>query len=345
MGFRIPRHMSVRTCESDSTAVLNVIPVGDSEVLGQVTGALHALSVPEIGNAALYTSPFGFLEYNIYGLWVPTLIAQTFAHNPTDVPKIPSSQAEWDLLFRRLLFEWGTDGNEYYGANPDGSTTTYDTIKNVFVRRHGDTDTANTADSQDTDTTQEPASGPGLGEQGYGPQGVKRLYSSERWLKASAPTTITAATASFSNAALNDAVYSDSLDFDIMCNCHGSGFFILGALRYATAPTEGFAASYGAGEDATAQISVADKVRAMNAFHTGDIMRVKYLLTQDTTAVGDYLRSLMFGGDVNIKKITASDIIMNSLWTEKSPVRPNKMLIGTKLAAPTSTPYAILPSI
>lgn len=335
--------MSVRTCEADSTTVLNVIPVGQSEVLGQITGSVNALSVPERGNAALYTSPFGFLEYNLYGLWIPSLLAATFTKQPTDVPKLPASQAEWDILFRRLLFEWGTDGNEYFGANPDGSTTTYDTIKNVFVRRHGNTDTAPTPDPKNTDTQQEPVAQ--FQEQGYGPQGIKRLFSAERWLSATAPTTITSGLTQFDTADLNDTVYADNLDLDIMANCSGPGYFVLGALRYATAPTEGFAASYGDSEDGTPVISQADKNRAMNALYTGDISRVKHLLTLDTTAVGDFLRSLMFGGDVNIKKITAQDIIMNQLWTDKSPVRDNKMLIGTKLAAPTSTPYSIIPSI
>lgn len=344
MGFRIPRHMSVRTCEADSTTVLNVIPVGQSEVLGQVQGSLNALSVPERGNAALYTSPFGFLEYNLYGLWVPSLIAATFVKQPTDVPKLPASMAEWDTLFRRLLFEWGTDGNEYYGANPDGSATTYDPVRNVFVRRHADISTAPTPDPQSGgDTQDEPAVG--VSELGYGPQGIKRLFSAERWLSATAPTTITSSLTQFSSADLNDTVYADTLDLDIMANCAGPGYFVLGALRYATTPTEGFASSYGDSEDGTPIISQADKNRAMNALYTGDMSRVKYLLTMDTTAVGDFLRSLMFGGDVNIKKITAQDIIMNQLWTDKSPVRDNKMLIGTKLAAPTSTPYSIIPSI
>lgn len=346
MPFRIPRHMSIRTCDADSTTVLNVIPVGTSEVLGNVTGTLHATSIPERGNAALYTSPFGMLEYNIYGLWVPTLIAQTFSRDPDATPAIPASMAEWDTLFRRLLFEWGSDGNEYYGANPDGSTTTYDTVKNVFVRRHGNTDTAPNNDPQATDTQDEPATAIASGEQGYGPQGIQRLFSAERWLSATAPTTITTSLTQFSAASLNDTVYADTLELDIMANTTGPGFFILGALRYETKPSEGFAASYGQSEDSgTAAVSMADKIRAMNAWMSGDINRVKYLINFDTTLVGDYLRSLLFGGDYSVKKITASDSIMTQLWTDKSPLRDNKMLIGTKLAAPTSTPYTIVPQI
>ena len=340
MPFRLPRYMGVRNCKAGDTTCVAVHAIGHGESLGRIEGTLRAVSLPEIDGAATYTSPFAWLDINYTCLFVPFNVAITYTKTVEDQPHVPITQAEWDQLAERLILSYGLTGsNQYYGGNPDAAAANQDLNKSVKKSR-------GTADSA-TDTDEAVAA---EAEVGLGPH-VMRLYNSERWLTSTSKLdlfknlTDNAYGSSSDSDSLQDCVFQDNLDIDIMANVSGPGFVLFVVTRYKVDAVSGFACSYGK-EDSAEVVSDADRRRCLNAFFAGDQLRIRSMLSDKTSVTGDYIRTLLFGGDVNINPVTdAANPVLGQLWTNDNPVRKNDVMVGVKLGFPMSTPYTIEPTL
>ena len=142
MGISSPRYMAIKSVPVDSAKTLMVVPIGVDSSIHSFNLALQARTSPSRSEINEYFSgPFAFSEYNWVPLWVPYTVAATMSHDRETHPRLPENEAEWDLMYRRIVFEFGVDGNEYYGANPDGTGSVYDPIENVWrLRRDQSTD-------------------------------------------------------------------------------------------------------------------------------------------------------------------------------------------------------------
>lgn len=335
--FRLPRYMTLRTVRAPDCVALNVIPVGHGETVGRITGSMRVISAPEISGSSSYVSPFGYLEWN-YALWgVPWRVAATYSSGPDLAPAIPASQADWDAFCKRLVLTYSGTSNDYYGGNPDSKD-------NLDVRPPSGTERG-----PGDDQTKEPLATDA--EMGLGPQGLTRFMADERWLMSGSRSTIGARITSPSwsdSTQLDDVNFLDSVDIDYSPMWSGPGYIILCAYRYKVAASKGFAASQGPSEDdstSTHPVSLADKNRIFSAFYNGDYLRIRKLISDPTSDIAAYIRTLLFSGDVNINSLTNSgNPILAGLFSDNNLLRPNDLIIGTKMAAPTSTPYTIDPA-
>lgn len=347
--------------------------------MGALAGHVRIISLPSIANAFTYIGPFGFLEYNFEVLAIPWNIVSTFTGgfgntgtddvpvNTVSTPHPPVDTDDWDILFRRLLLEFGTDGNEYYGANPDDKAE-YDALRNIWFRRRGAvSQTADTTPGSGTNPGNTPAT-PGtdvpqdepLMLPTMGPMGIQRLYSAERILKAESTDTlgksIPGLSGFFKTAGLNDLVYADTIDWTAE-GPTGSGYFILaGVVRYHVGEaTPSFATTWG---DGTSELGAsrkltagqhAAKLRALNMLLGHDQERVQAEIRYDTGFLGDYLRSVLFAGDNMIEPVKALEDALgfdsSSPYWETYGVdgwyRMNDIVVAQKLRGHILTPYTM----
>lgn len=341
--MRSTRYLFARRCPVSTARALTIIPVFAKEALSGIRGTVHVRSLPSVGNAFQFIGPNGAVEYNMYGMYVPWAVVSTFSGGDgadmevDDLPHPPATTGEWDAMFRRLLLEFGTDGNEYYGANPDGTSTTYDTVKNVWVRRRGDSDNAPSEGMDTAATTDEPMT--------YGPSGIQRIFSRETILTSDSVSTIqknvSGLAAIFSSApAVNDLVYADHFEVSEPAFINGPGYLIIGVVRFAVDETEGHAASYvGVADDASKKA----RNRALNALIGGDHDRVQWLIKNGTSAEADYARSVLFGGDNFLEDAGAYTPV--DFFSDGSWFRPNELVVTGKFFAGHNTPYELRPAV
>ena len=368
MGISSPRYMAMKTVPVDSAKTLMVIPIGVDSSIHSFNMTMQARSAPsKLDFNEYFTGPFAFSEYNFVPLWVPYTVAATMSHDRETHPRLPENEAEWDLMYRRIVFEFGVDGNEYYGANPDGTGSVYDPIENVWrLRRDQSTDpnTPNVGyDEVNEETTsgdaqQEPLIHPSAG-MSYGPRGIIRVDSDERWL--SSDTAYSAFknfpaffTQILSSIGVNDIVYSDALHKEYMLNLSG-GFLILGVVRYAVpdADASGYAASFSSGTLSidnntvvrTFDADQAARNTALNAWMTGDHERINNLVKLDTTKAGDWMRSLLFGGDLNVHGYADTSFIGSMFGNDKPPMSEGDIIFAVKGHATLGSPYSLLPNL
>ena len=380
MPISRPKYMAVDYCEADDVKVLNVIPVGKECSVGNISLLMECFSLPdrEGVNSWQYLGPAAFLEYDAVALFVPFNVAATYSPpitvdgGPTGVPRLPATPGEWDYLFRRLIFEQGIDGNEYYGANPDGVGNTYDPVRNVWIRRGGVNKapanthpaaflpTSNTPEAIQAaiaaaivqleypgDTQDEPIARLG----NMGPKGVQRLWDIPRFLHSNSIASVGKGnlpliSGLLSQAGLLDVFFSDSLRIDEMVNLQGPGFVLVGIQRWHTLSAPGHATVFSQTEGPSGSVAVSDRLRALNALMAGDSSEIKRLVIQDTTDSGDYMRSLLFGGDVNI--VSKRQGFLSNVFDVEgigNPLRANTIMYGLKGQVTMGSPYSLLPNL
>lgn len=366
--MRSTRYMFARRCPVSSARALAVIPVFNMEALNGVRATVHVRSLPNVENSFQFIGPNGAIEYNFHVMFAPWAVVSTFSggvqtESGKDVgemvvtPHPPSSTAEWDAFYRRLLLEFGADGNEYYGANPDGIGNEYDPVRNMWVRNRADRDegiatgdgSTAPSDTLSQQTTQdEPLT--------YGPRGIVRIHSREQILVSDSMSTlgkeVSGLSSIFSTAGVNDLVYSDSFEVSESALVNGPGFAIAGVTRYAVDETEGFSATYAPGINpasgvspvgrqpgSTARSGDESRNRALNMLFGGDHDRVNWQIRNGTGYTGDYIRSLLFGGDNYLEDAgayTPIDFFQDGSW-----FRPNEIVVTGKLFAGHESPYEL----
>lgn len=342
--MRSTRYMFSRRVETSDAKALMVVPVFNMEAMSGVRGTIHVRSLPNVGNAFQFIGPNGAIEYNCYGLYVPWEVVSTFVggansdNQIVELPHPPSTTAEFDAMFRRLVLENGVDGNEFYGANPDGAGNEYDPVRNMWVRRRGENAT-------DGDTTQDEDQGQDE-PLTYGPRGIQRVFSRETILTSDSISTlgkeISGLTKIFSSAGINDLVYSDEFEISEGTLLNGPGYFIVGVVRFAVDETEGFSAAYH--HDTTPSNDTASEQarnRALNIMFGGDHDRAQWIIQNSTSLEGDYIRSLLFGGDNYLEDAGAYTPV--DFYDDGSWFRPNEIVVSGKLFVGHESPYVLRP--
>ena len=347
MPISMPRGMFVKVADYDSARVLYRYGCGSLGRLESCHATIKVVSLPVgVDNTFNYIGPFGFLEYNLIAMWVPYTVAASFTP-PTHLdgtPRLPVTDEEWDVLFRRLAFEFGNDGNEFYGANPDGSASTYDAVRNIFTRKYAPTGSEEQASGDQADGSAssiklvgEPLQGlnPGLA---YGPRGIIRLASIERFLSADSVTNaaqnIPILGSVLGDTGLNDIVYADEMEGTIHIG-GSTGFFLLGVVRYNTAVAPGSAFTFKTGDSA--------RLRALNAWMTGDSARIQNMIHWGNDDASDFLRSVMFGGDVDIDNPATALPKMAEFFTDGQFIRRNPLCLAGKLEFTLGLPFGPIP--
>lgn len=400
--IRMTRGISCRTIYPGEAKCLVVQPIFTGEDLANFHGQLHAASIPARSANAdnwAFLGATGLLEVNFTYLFIPYHVMCTYTVNPGEQPLPPETSDDWDTLCRRLLLEFGTDGNEFYGGNPDNKAV-YDVNAQTWfkVRHHqgtqygrqtyADTNPKDGSVQQSPESTAQvnpdPAqladtntmSGDQPGTQAtdeplingtMGPMGVLRMWNNEVFLSPSAtagvnreiPSTLTAFFDLFSSGwGYMDITHAYSNAVSVSGGSGSKpGACCLVAHRY-DVPDESspdFSLNWSLGQTTPAQdgqeyagmtlTQHQEKLRALAALFGADVERVKADLKLDNSFRGDYLRSLMFGGDLMLERpeTWATNIFGSSGvfgdTQNKTWLRPNGMMIGCKWSQSTLTPY------
>ena len=330
------RFFGSRVVPINDVKTIMVVPIGSGETIGRIQGTVRVVSLPSYNNASMYTSVFGNLEYNASLFYVPWNVAASYTPTVDATPSIPQSIADFDKLMKRLVLVYGSTSSEFYASNPDEATGNKLDLTDKPTEQKGTSTSDNKEAVLDT-------------ELGLGPQGILRLYNSERLIantsKLDLSKDITSPSYS-SETSLQDAIFSDVLDYNTNLNVSGSGFLIFLITRYNTTTTSGYACTYGSESGVTPAVSDSDRRRFLNAYFNGDMLRVKSMLADPTSQIGAYARTMLFRGDTSITPISdSSEPIVGTLFADDSPIRPNDIRVTCKLAMPVSTPYTIAPDL
>ena len=371
MAIRFPRGLSARTIYPSEAKVIAKRNIYTGEDLGRLGGPVHMSTIPIISdddaNDWHMIGPNGFVEVNLTGLFIPDRIVNTYTVIPGGVPGPPTSTSQWDTLARRLLLEFGTDGNEYYGANPDDRAV-FDANTNTWLRVRGETptDTPSPVSDNPVGSTTAQQDEPLLNGS-IGPTGIQRLYESEMLLD---PSSVNGPAASLSSAiqsalgqtlGMIDLTHAASMEVHMQGPVAAPGVVMLICHRYAvpTFSTEFFSGTYGLADQdisSTAQhegLSTAQRQqvnRALSALYGGDMERVQYDIKYDTSYRGDWLRSELFGGDMFLEKPSShlADLfdttggifdLFNATPDYPTWLRPNGIVVGMKWSSNILTPY------
>jgi hypothetical protein len=341
--------------------VLNLIPIFTAEAGSGLRATVKISSLPDIKDAFAYIGPTAAIEYNYYIMYAPYHVVSTFSGGvftgadghvgeQGGLPHPPATDEEWDEFFRRLLLEFGTDGNEFYGANPDGTGATYDPVRNMYVRHRGtvnaQADQVSSSSSLSSDD-QDVINRDNLTAQGeadepltYGPRGIARLYSRETILKSESSVTlgrsVSGLSGIFSQAGINDLVYGDEFEIDIPVPVSGPGYILMGVVRMEVSDTVGHSSSYRTEQDDHDAMA---RNRALNILFGGDTSRAEWLIRNGTGVTGDYLRSMLFGGDNYLEDAgtyTPIDFFDDGGWFRK-----NTILVNQKVFVGMHSPYVM----
>ena len=412
MSTRLTRGISCRTIYPGEAKALHVQPIFTGEDLGNFHAAVHAASIPVRESNAdhwQFMGAAGFIEANFTLLFIPYHVMTTYTVNPGEQPHPPENVEQWDMLIRRLLLEFGTDGNEFYGGNPDNQAV-YDVNRQTWFRVRmdrpqglaNDDTAANAGTAADTLAVN---TGGGRSETGVlidgnqpnvqggtqrtatingkeytytstqdeplingtmGPMGVIRLYNAEEFLAPSAsagvnreiPSTLQSFFNLFSSGwGYMDLTHALSHQIDVpggigsqpgalVLACHRYDVPTVGspdfALNWATTAAGNTPGDENMGET---EAEAKEKLRALAALYGHDVERVKADLKLDASFRGDYMRSMMFGGDLMLEEpeTWATNIfgdqgiygdLANRTW-----LRPNGIVVGAKWAQSTLTQY------
>lgn len=361
MPFRTPRYLYARKAAVDEAILLAVVPIGPGESVSGVRGNIKAKSLPlraTSADTAITAANFrwlgstGLLEWNAYMLYVPAGVVNSYSHTIGSKawgnfapPQAPHTKQDWDTFWERLTLSWGTDENNLYGSSTT-DTATYDPVNNAWIRLRGGGESASTDDVDIGGTTDEPLRRPVEGTPG--PVGIVRLWSHEDILTAEGIQSgfigVSVLDNILSAGGVNDYTFSDNVqisegDFP---DIPGPGFLLLGVVRYSTAVSSQFDASYRPGSDVsppTAQQKLDnDANRALAAFWGQDMTRVQSGITLGTDQVDDVLRSILFGGGQMDEgyEVSLGPIARGSTW-----IRDNDLVVSGKLTPTIATPYRV----
>ena len=280
MPIRMQRFITGRNAPADNAKALFVAPVWTRETLRSVSLDARIITRGagfggETGNAGSY--PDQPPEVNWHILFVPWHIwithhasADASGRHPADAVSEVAGANEIDRLFKNLLFSWESTGSEYYG--------------------HSDAD----ADPLDFTQAQESESGTVTGDTAntalaargaLGQLGIVRLFGREVWMDA------------YTSDGDGKTRFTDSVEARFDASLAGPGFVIGGVVRYNMQGETNF----------NAEITNANRRYARNILVSGDMTRVEGHILNDTGDIGDYIRTVLFGGDTFLESDTAKE--------------------------------------
>lgn len=265
MAIRVVRHIGAREVESTEALPLVIIPYGAGERLRNLRIDAYAASEAEntVGEAP---------EVNWAVIDVPWSVLLTHATlggagGTADL----DTAAEWDTMFRNLLLEYGTDGNEYYGGDPDQAGGADVVPEPGLSGESGDDEPAIT--------------------RSIGPSGVMRLFAREVLMR---PLLAEGSGAVRWFDEFNVAIKGRALR-------ESGGCVLAGVVRYETPAETNFSAEWSA-----------DMSKGLRALIGGDMQRVQEYIQNDTGAVGDRLRTMLFGGDNYVEANTLKELAVKA---------------------------------
>lgn len=156
MAIRVVRHIGGRSVDSEQAKILAAIPYGAGERPRNLR--IDAFIATRANSYADQPSEVNWLVLDVP--WA-VLLTHTASDGASGGPDSLDTAAKWDTLFRNLALEYGTDGNEYYGADYD--QTDKDVIPAPGFPTIG-------------------ADNPAI-EASMGPSGVLRLFSREVFMR------------------------------------------------------------------------------------------------------------------------------------------------------------------
>ena len=339
MAFRVNRNLYHRVVPSGSVRCLYVLPVFHGETLGKINGKIRIVSTPDIGATTSYTSPFGTIEFDQGHFWVPWNIAAQYQPAAGTQPHVPANVSEWEGFMKKMILAYGSAANAAQYGDADAANA-----KIRFKDNPAEPDGTGSGDNTDA---VKPVDYPSLG-----PQGFTRLSYETKLLssmtKIDAARTLSSNTVYSASQAFNDVVYTDAIDLDMTFNLSGPGFVVCAFLRHKPVVSDGFAASYGneSGVSGANVLAASDKVAMLNALMSGDYLRIKEILRDRTTVASNYLRTMLFMGDVAVQGLNATNNpTVASMFSDLNPIRQNDIMATCKLEAFYQTPYTEVPDL
>lgn len=279
--IRMPRFMVARNVNADSAKVGLILPIYTHEVLQKLYIDVKCMTRGTglggvVGTPTSYSDQYNEINWHIlyvpFSVWSTNMNAQRTGYAP------PRNEDDLDQLFRRLLFEWEANGNEYYGGDYDGDPLTFN--------REDDTEGGSA-----TESTDEPNDS--VAERGsFGPTGIVRLLGREVWMQ------------NMVSDGDGKARQGDEFMVDLPMMLPGPGYILGGAVRYEHATQDNFNVT---------DISAA-QVPAEAMLLGGDMMRVQAHIEKDSTVMGDWMRTILFGGDAYIDDDTVKGEAAKMYW-------------------------------
>lgn len=247
MAIRVVRHIGARSVDDNVALPLAIIPYGAGERLRNLR--VDAYIATRAASFADQPSECNWLCIDVP--W-PIILTHSTVGGAGGTASLDTA-AEWDTIFRNLVLEYGTDGNEYYGGDFDATTPDVPPTPG----EEADDDPAIT--------------------RSIGPSGVQRLFSREVLMR---PL--------LAEGAEEAVRWFD--DFNVHIRGPGrrdnGGVVFFGAVRYSVSAQTNFGAEFSS-----------DRAKALKALIGGDMQRIQAVIQEDTGAMGDALRTLLFGGD------------------------------------------------
>lgn len=263
--MRTVRHLGARTANPDDSKLLTVTPIFAGESLNSFSTRMAAV----IDGGGSQTSAY-LGEVNFVGLFVPWAVIFTHVDTTGAVTEPSDAANHWDKIFSNLVFEWGTDKNEFYGG--DSIQGSVDDV----IPEPGASPAASTDQDEPLVGLPNPYDG-----SAKGPLGVVRLFSEE---------TLMYPQGNSEGANADHAAY-----FNWHKGFGGGGFnpisggcVMTGVVRYEAAQTE---------TNFNVEFSGTSERAGFSAMIGGDITRVQQMIAADTTELGDHMRTVLFGGD------------------------------------------------
>ena len=337
---RITENLYGNIFPSGDARTLAVVGVGHSETLTRLNGQFRVVSTPDVGDTTTYTGAFGTLLYD-WGIFYSTWeFAAKYSPSHGSQPHIPANDAEWDAFFKKSVLSYGSAANlSQYGdadANED---------KLRFKDNPAEPDRT-TSDDGNADAIVDP------NLPSYGPQGFYRLKFESRVLssmtKVDAALTSSASAVYNGNTNLNDMVYTDSIMLQEQLNLPGPGFLIIGVIRKTPVISQGYNCSYGVetGHTGDNVLSAADKIEIFNDYYGGNLLRIKEILRDRTTLASNYIRTMLWMGDVNLKGLDATNNpTISAMFADNNPIRTNDLKIDGTMFCDFMSPYSIVPDL
>lgn len=280
MPARMQRFITGRDAPADSAKVLFAAPVWTKETLKSVRMNCRVITRGAgfggvSGNASSF--PDQPPEVNWHVLWVPWHIwvthhgsAAASGRHPADSVSPVATATEIDRLFQNLLFDWETTGSEYYGMS-DADADPLD-----FTQGSESGGSAISGDESDASVAERGS---------FAPLGIVRLFGREVWMDA------------YVSDGDGKTRFSDSVETQFQAPLRGPGFVIGGIVRYNLDSETNF----------NVESNNANRNFAQNILVSGDAQRVEGHILNDAGDIGDYIRSVLFGGDTYLEANTAKE--------------------------------------
>lgn len=116
MAIRVVRHIGARSVDDNVALPLAIIPYGAGERLRNLRVDAYIAT-----RAASFADQPSECNWLIIDVPWPIVLTHSTVGGAGGTASLDTA-AEWDTIFRNLVLEFGTDGNEYYGGDSDATT-------------------------------------------------------------------------------------------------------------------------------------------------------------------------------------------------------------------------------